>query len=59
MKKGDSVIERTSGKQYIVFDVVGNEICIAQFFLYEPFPRERQVLIWQNKDKFIIIAKDS
>lgn len=52
MERGNSVIEKSSGKQYIIFDVCGDEICVLQWFRFEPFPYDRQLLIWQSKDKF-------
>lgn len=52
MNRGDRVIEISSGNEYIVFDSVDDEICILQFFPYADFPFERQLIIWQRKDKF-------
>lgn len=52
MDKGDSVIQISTGIQYIVFDSTENEICILQFFSYATYPHKRQLPIWQSKEGF-------
>jgi len=54
MNRGDRVIEICSGKEYIIFDSVDDEICILQFFDYADYPFERQLIIWQAKSRFTI-----
>lgn len=52
MNRGDSVIEISSGNQYVIYDFTDDEICILQFFDYADFPFKRQLIIWQSKDRF-------
>lgn len=52
MDRGSRVIEISSGNQYIVYDSTDDEICILQFFSYAEYPFERQLTIWQSKDRF-------
>ena len=54
MKRGDRVIEISTGNQYIVFDEVGEEICILQFFPYAEYPFNRQLTIWSSKNNFVL-----
>jgi hypothetical protein len=53
MARGDRVIEIDSGRQYIVFDCMDDEICVLDFFSYSQFPYNRQLTIWKDKNKFV------
>ena len=52
MQRGDSVIEISTGKEYIVFDESDTDICIIEWFDFEPYPYQRQLKIWQSKERF-------
>ena len=54
MNRGDRVIEIETGKEYIVYDSVDDEICVLQFFDYADYPFKRQLHIWQSKERFTI-----
>lgn len=58
MKKGDNVIMKSSGDEYVIFDCTEDEICILQFFPYAIYPYKRQLMIWQSKEQFIINNED-
>jgi len=53
-KRGDYVIELSSGKRFIVFDVAmkGTQVCIIDFFSFAEYPHRRQLKIWQSSEGF-------